>query len=86
MLCYYETSQKKKEIVKGIVYEAKLILFIIPALAIWEVLYQLVIIRLIPAAKNDTVHGVGFVVLVAAAWLIYRKKAGTEYEEEDQDA
>ena len=47
---------------------------------------QLVIIRLIPAAKNDTVHGVGFVVLVAAAWLIYRKKAGTEYEEEDQDA
>ena len=56
-------------------FEAKLILFIIPALAIWEVLYQLVIIRLIPAAKNDTVHGVGFVVLVAAAWLIYRKKA-----------
>ena len=42
-------------------FEAKLILFIIPALAIWEVLYQLVIIRLIPAAKNDTVHGVGFV-------------------------
>lgn len=40
-------------------FEAKLILFIIPALAIWEVLYQLVIIRLIPAAKNDTVHGVG---------------------------
>lgn len=67
-------------------FEAKLILFIIPALAIWEVLYQLGIIRLIPAAKNDTVHGVGFVVLVAAAWLIYRKKAGTEYEEEDQDA
>ena len=38
------------------------------------------------SGKNDTVHGVGFVVLVAAAWLIYRKKAGTEYEEEDQDA
>ena len=67
-------------------FEAKLILFIIQALAIWEVLYQLVIIRLIPAAKNDTVHVVGFVVLVAAAWLIYRIKAGTEYEEEDQDA
>ena len=47
-------------------FEAKLILFIIPALAIWEVLYQLVIIRLIPAAKNDTVHGVGFVGLVAS--------------------
>ena len=39
-------------------FEAKLMLFIIPALAIWEVLYQLVIIMLIPAAKNDTVHGV----------------------------
>ena len=67
-------------------FEAKLILFIIPALAIWEVLYQLVIIWLIPAAKNDTVQGVGLVDLVAAAWQIYRKKAGTEYEEEDQDA
>ncbi len=64
-------------------FEAKLMLFIIPALAIWELLYQFVIIRLIPAAKNDTVHGVGFVVLVAAFWLIYRKKAGVESEEEE---
>ena len=64
-------------------FEAKLMLFIIPALAVWELLYQFVIIRLIPAAKNDTVHGVGFVVLVAAAWLIYRKKAGVESEEDE---
>ncbi len=64
-------------------FESKLMLFIIPALAIWELLYQFVIIRLIPAAKNDTVHGVGFVVLVAAVWLIYRKKAGVESEEEE---
>lgn len=64
-------------------FEAKLMLFIIPALAIWELLYQFVIIRLIPAAKNDTVHGVDFVVLVAAVWLIYRKKAGVESEEEE---
>lgn len=64
-------------------FEAKLMLFIIPALVIWELLYQFVIIRLIPAAKNDTVHGVGFVVLVAVVWLIYRKKAGVESEEEE---
>ncbi len=64
-------------------FEAKLMLFIIPALAIWELLYQLVIIRLIPAAKNDTIHGIGFVVLVAAVWLVYRKKTGIESEEEE---
>ncbi len=64
-------------------FEAKLMLFIIPALAIWELLYQLIIIRLIPAAKNDTVHGIGFVVLVAVVWLIYRKKAGVESEEDE---
>lgn len=64
-------------------FEAKLMLFIIPALIVWELLYQFVIIRLIPAAKSDTVHGVGFVVLVAIAWLIYRKKAQAEDEEEE---
>ncbi len=64
-------------------FEAKLMLFIIPALAVWELLYQFVIIRLIPAAKNDTIHGVGFVVLVAIVWLIYRKKSQTEDEEEE---
>ncbi len=64
-------------------FEAKLMLFIIPALAVWELLYQLIIIRLIPAAKNDTVHGIGFVVLVAVVWLIYRKKAGVESEEDE---
>ena len=57
--------------------------FIIPALAVWELLYQFVIIRLIPDAKNDIVHGIGFVALVAIAWLIYRKKSQAEDEEEE---
>lgn len=67
-------------------FEAKLMLFIIPALAVWELLYQLVIIKLFPAAQNDTIHGVGFVVCVAAVWLIYRRYEGFEREEDDQDA
>ena len=34
-------------------FEAKLILFIIPALAIWEVLYQLVIIRFVARRARE---------------------------------
>lgn len=67
-------------------FETRLMLLIIPALAVWELLYQLVIIKLFPAADSDLFHGLGFVVMVGGAWLIWRRVDGSENEEDEQDA
>lgn len=63
-------------------FEAKIYLLAIPALIVWEVLFQLVIVRLFPAAAdNNLIHGGGFVLLVCVIWVIAKRR--TDGEDED---
>ena len=66
--------------------EAKLYLFAIPALLVWELLYQLVIVRLFPAAAGSSiVHGGGFVLLAAAGWFIGKRIQAKREERTEEE-
>lgn len=66
-------------------FEAKQMLLTLPALVLWEIVYQLVICRLFSLEGDTMVHGVGFVLVVGLAWILYRRYAEKE-EEEDEEA
>lgn len=57
-------------------FEARLFLFAVPAIVVWELFYRFVIAGLFPAAAgNEKLHTAGFLVFAAVGWLIARRIA-----------
>ena len=67
-------------------FEAKFYLFAVPALVVWEIIFQLVIARLFPeAADNTFIHGLGFVILLAVVWVAAKRIRERKETEDEED-